>query len=169
MIKEKYTSSEKLAIQGGSNGGLLVGACITQRPDLYAVAFPAVGVLDMLRYHKFTIGWAWTSDYGSSDEPEAFDYLLKYSPLHNVKEAEYPATLVTTADHDDRVVPAHSFKFISELQHSHIGDNPVLIRVETSAGHGAGKPTSKIIEEYADVLSFMFYNMNETMNFELKG
>ena len=169
LIKEKYTSSEKLAIQGGSNGGLLVGACITQRPDLYAVAFPAVGVLDMLRYHKFTIGWAWASDYGSSDEPEAFDYLLKYSPLHNVKEAEYPATLVTTADHDDRVVPAHSFKFISELQHSHIGDNPVLIRVETSAGHGAGKPTSKIIEEYADVLSFMFYNMNETMNFELKG
>ena len=123
----------------------------------------------MLRYHKFTIGWAWASDYGSSDESEAFDYLLKYSPLHNVKEAEYPATLVTTADHDDRVVPAHSFKFISELQHNHIGDNPVLIRVETSAGHGAGKPTSKIIDEYADVLSFMFYNMDETMNFELKG
>ncbi len=169
LIKEKYTSSEKLAIQGGSNGGLLVGACITQRPDLYAVAFPAVGVLDMLRYHKFTIGWAWASDYGSSDEPDAFEYLLKYSPLHNVKEAEYPATLVTTADHDDRVVPAHSFKFISELQHNHIGENPVLIRVETSAGHGAGKPTSKRIEEYADVLSFMFYNMNETMNFELKG
>jgi len=169
LIEKKYTSSEKLAIQGGSNGGLLVGACMTQRPDLYAVAFPAVGVLDMLRYHKFTIGWAWAADYGKSDDPEAFDYLIKYSPLHNVKEVEYPATLVTTADHDDRVVPAHSFKFISEIQDKHVGENPVLIRVETSAGHGAGKPTSKIIDEYADIISFMYYNMEEDMYFNIKG
>ncbi len=168
LIAEKYTSSEKLAIRGGSNGGLLVGACMTQRPDLYAVAFPAVGVLDMLRYHKFTIGWAWATDYGSSDDPEAFDYLMKYSPLHNVKDVAYPATMVTTADHDDRVVPAHSFKFASELQHHHQGDEPVLIRVETSAGHGAGKPTSKIIDEYADILSFMYYNMDEKMSFPVK-
>ena len=169
LISEKYTSSDKLAIQGGSNGGLLVGACMTQRPDLYAVAFPAVGVLDMLRYHKFTIGWAWATDYGRSDDPEAFDYLIKYSPLHNIKEESYPATLVTTADHDDRVVPAHSFKFISELQDKHNGTNPVLIRVETSAGHGAGKPTSKVIDEYADILSFMYYNMDENMYFNVKG
>lgn len=162
LIDNKYTSSEKLAIEGGSNGGLLVGACITQRPDLYAVAFPAVGVLDMLRYHKFTIGWAWASDYGKSDDKEAFDYLIKYSPLHNVKKQAYPATMVTTADHDDRVVPAHSFKFISELQDKHNGTNPVLIRIETSAGHGAGKPTDKVIQEAADKLGFMFYNMDET-------
>jgi len=169
LIKEKYTSSKKLAIEGGSNGGLLVGACMTQRPDLYAVAIPRVGVLDMLRYHEFTIGWAWAADYGRSDDPEAFDYLIKYSPLHNIKEVAYPATIVTTADHDDRVVPAHSFKFISELQDKHQGDNPVIIRVDTSAGHGAGKPTSKTIAEYADVISFMFYNMNEGMEFEVKG
>ena len=169
LISEKYTSSEKLAIRGGSNGGLLVGASITQRPDLFAVAFPAVGVLDMLRYHEFTIGWAWATDYGRSDDPEAFKYLMEYSPLHNVKPVAYPATMITTADHDDRVVPAHSFKFASELQHQHTGDNPVLIRVETSAGHGAGKPTSKIIEESADILSFMFYNMNENMTFDVKG
>ncbi len=169
LIEKNYTSSEKLAIQGGSNGGLLVGACMTQRPDLYAVAFPAVGVLDMLRYHKFTIGWAWATDYGRSDDPEAFDYLIKYSPLHNIKEESYPATLVTTADHDDRVVPAHSFKFISELQDKHQGTNPVLIRVEKSAGHGAGKPTSKVIDEYADILSFMYYNMDENMYFNVKG
>lgn len=169
LISAGYTSSEKLGIRGGSNGGLLVGACITQRPDLYAVAFPAVGVLDMLRYHQFTIGWAWAGDYGRSDDPEAFEYLIKYSPLHNVKETAYPATMVTTADHDDRVVPAHSFKFASELQTKHNGDNPVLIRVETSAGHGAGKPTSKIIAEQADIISFMFYNMNEEMEFEVKG
>lgn len=169
LIAQKYTSSEKLAIQGGSNGGLLVGACITQRPDLFKVAFPAVGVLDMLRYHKFTIGWAWASDYGSSDNAEDFDYLIKYSPLHNVKQAAYPATMITTADHDDRVVPAHSFKFAAELQKQHTGENPVLIRVEKSAGHGAGKPTSKIIEEQADLLSFMFYNMNEEVNFPVKG
>lgn len=168
LIQEGYTSSDKLAIQGGSNGGLLVGACMTQRPDLYKVAFPAVGVLDMLRYHTFTIGWAWANDYGRSDDPEAFKYLIEYSPLHNVKPAAYPATMVTTADHDDRVVPAHSFKFISELQGKHNGDNPVLIRVETSAGHGAGKPTSKIIEENADILSFMYYNMEEPMKFKMK-
>lgn len=169
LIKEKYTSSEKLAIRGGSNGGLLVGACMTQRPDLYKVAFPAVGVLDMLRYHKFTIGWAWVSDYGSSDNPEDFKHLIKYSPLHNIKKTAYPATMITTADHDDRVVPAHSFKFASELQSKQQGSNPVLIRIETSAGHGAGKPTSKIIEEQADILSFMFYNMNENLKFEVKG
>ncbi len=166
LIEKKYTSKDKLAIQGGSNGGLLVGACMTQRPDLFKVAFPAVGVLDMLRYHKFTIGWAWAADYGRSDDPEAFDYLIKYSPLHNVKEAAYPATMVTTADHDDRVVPAHSFKYISELQDKHNGDNPVLIRIETSAGHGAGKPTSKQIEEASDILSFMLYNMGENYEYE---
>lgn len=163
LIAKNYTSPEKLAIQGGSNGGLLVGACMTQRPDLYKVAFPAVGVLDMLRYHKFTIGWAWATDYGRSDEVDAFKYLIEYSPLHNVKEVAYPATMVTTADHDDRVVPAHSFKYISELQDKHTGDNPVLIRIETSAGHGAGKSTAKRIQENADIISFMFYNMDEDM------
>lgn len=165
LIKEGYTSSEKLAIEGRSNGGLLVGACMTQRPDLYKVAFPGVGVLDMLRYHEFTIGWAWATDYGRSDDPEAFEYLIKYSPLHNVKEAAYPATMITTADHDDRVVPAHSFKFAAELQDKHNGENPVLIRVETSAGHGAGKPTSMRIEEAADLVSFMFYNMDEDISY----
>ncbi len=165
LIANNMTSSDKLAIQGGSNGGLLVGACMTQRPDLFKVCFPAVGVLDMLRYHKFTIGWAWASDYGLSEEKEAFDYLIKYSPLHNVKNKSYPATMVTTADHDDRVVPAHSFKYIAELQNKHQGENPVLIRIETSAGHGAGKPTSKQIEETADILSFMFYNMDENMKY----
>lgn len=164
LIDKKYTSSKKLAIEGGSNGGLLVGACITQRPDLFAVAFPAVGVLDMLRYHKFTIGWAWATDYGKSDDPDAFKYLIEYSPLHNIDKADYPATMVTTADHDDRVVPAHSFKFISELQKNHTGANPVLIRIETSAGHGAGKPTSKIIDEAADKIGFMLYNMGEEYN-----
>ncbi|MBP7273227.1 MAG: S9 family peptidase [Saprospiraceae bacterium] len=168
LIKEKYTSMQKLAIEGRSNGGLLVGACMTQRPDLYKVAFPGVGVLDMLRYHKFTIGWAWATDYGTSEKKESFDYLVKYSPLHNVKDAAYPATLVTTADHDDRVVPAHSFKFISELQRHHKGDNPVLIRIETSAGHGAGKPTSKVIDENADMLSFMLYNMNHPVKYSTK-
>ncbi len=168
LIEKGYTSSDKLAIEGGSNGGLLVGACMTQRPDLYAVAFPAVGVLDMLRYHEFTIGWAWATDYGRSDDPEAFKYLIEYSPLHNVKEIAYPATMVTTADHDDRVVPAHSFKFISELQDKHKGEDPVLIRIETSAGHGAGKPTDKVIQETADKLGFMLYNMNETYTTKTK-
>lgn len=166
LIKEKYTSSEKLAIAGGSNGGLLVGACMTQRPDLYAVAFPAVGVMDMLRYHKFTVGKGWIPEYGSSDDPEHFKNLLSYSPLHNLKPGtEYPATMVTTADHDDRVVPAHSFKFAAKLQEVHKGENPVLIRIETNAGHGAGKPTSKIIDEQADIWSFMLYNTNANVKY----
>lgn len=159
LIKEKFTSPSRIAIEGGSNGGLLVGACMLQRPDLFGVAFPKVGVLDMLRYHKFTIGWAWATDYGRSDDPKAFPYLIKYSPVHNVKKEKYPATLVITADHDDRVVPAHSFKFISELQKNQQGDAPVLIRIEKKAGHGAGKPLSKVLDELADMYSFMFYNM----------
>jgi prolyl oligopeptidase len=160
LINEKYTSSEKLAIGGRSNGGLLVGACMTQRPDLYKVALPGVGVLDMLRYHKFTIGWGWVVEYGSSDKKEDFDYLIKYSPLHNLKDSvSYPATLITTADHDDRVVPAHSFKFAATLQEKHKGDNPVLIRIDTKAGHGAGKPTSKQIDEWSDIWSFVAWNL----------
>jgi prolyl oligopeptidase len=160
LINEKYTSSSKLAISGGSNGGLLVGATMTQRPDLVKVAFPAVGVMDMLRYEKFTIGWAWAVEYGSAKDSVQFKNLLSYSPLHNIKEGtSYPATMVTTADHDDRVVPAHSFKFAATLQEKHKGENPVLIRIDTKAGHGAGKPTSKIIDEYADIYSFAWYNM----------
>jgi prolyl oligopeptidase len=156
LINHGYTQSKKLAIAGGSNGGLLVGACMTQRPDLFAAALPAVGVLDMLRFHKFTIGWAWVSDYGSPENPEEFKALYAYSPLHNLKEnTVYPSTLIITADHDDRVVPAHSFKFAAALQNAHIGDNPVLIRIETKAGHGAGKPTTKIIEEAADKWAFL--------------
>jgi len=159
LISNKYTSSSKLAVQGGSNGGLLIGAVINQRPELFKVAFPAVGVMDMLRFHKFTIGWAWTGDYGSSENEEQFNYIYKYSPLHNISStANYPAVMVTTADHDDRVVPAHSFKYIAELQAKYKGENPVLIRIETSAGHGAGKPTSKQIEEYTDIWSFAFFN-----------
>ncbi|MEN0005438.1 MAG: prolyl oligopeptidase family serine peptidase [Bacteroidota bacterium] len=166
LIDEGYTSSDKLAIAGGSNGGLLVGACMTQRPDLFAVAFPAVGVMDMLRYHKFTVGKGWIPEYGSSDDPEQFKTLVAYSPLHNLKPGvEYPATMVTTADHDDRVVPAHSFKFAAQLQQSHAGDNPVLIRIATDAGHGAGKPTAKIIEEQADIWSFFFYNTNAPVSY----
>ncbi|MEL6534792.1 MAG: prolyl oligopeptidase family serine peptidase [Bacteroidota bacterium] len=161
LIAEKYTSSEKLAIFGGSNGGLLVGATMTQRPDLMAVALPAVGVLDMLRYHKFTAGAGWTSDYGNADQSEEmFQYLLGYSPVHNVEEGtEYPATMVMTGDHDDRVVPAHSFKFAAELQANQSGVNPVLIRIATDAGHGGGKPTGKIIEEIADRYTFTYFNM----------
>lgn len=159
LIDKKYTSKERLAIQGGSNGGLLVGACMTQRPDLFGVCLPQVGVLDMLRYHKFTIGFAWATDYGRSDNKDEFPCLLKYSPLHNVKNTAYPATMITTADHDDRVVPAHSFKFAATLQEHQQGTNPILIRIETSAGHGAGKPTSKIIDEATDIISFMLYNM----------
>ncbi|MHC5740487.1 MAG: prolyl oligopeptidase family serine peptidase [Nostoc sp.] len=156
LIANKYTKTEKLAIAGGSNGGLLVGACITQRPDLFGAAIPAVGVMDMLRFHKFTIGWAWTSEYGSADNPEEFPALYAYSPLHNIKpNTAYPATLITTADHDDRVVPAHSFKFAAALQEAHTGDAPTLIRIETKAGHGAGKPTAKIIEEAADKWAFL--------------
>ena len=161
LIREGYTSTEKLAIVGGSNGGLLVGACMTQRPDLFKVAIPQVGVMDMLRYHKFTIGWNWASDYGSSDDSkEMFEYLKGYSPLHNLKPCTaYPATLVTTADHDDRVVPAHSFKFAATLQECHKGPNPVLIRIDTKAGHGVGKPLAKVLDEQADIYSFILYNL----------
>jgi prolyl oligopeptidase len=156
LIEHRYTSAVKLAIAGGSNGGLLVGACMTQRPELFGAALPAVGVMDMLRFTKFTIGWAWTSDYGSPDDLEEFNALYAYSPLHNLKPgASYPATLITTADHDDRVVPAHSFKFAAALQAAHQGAQPVLIRIETKAGHGAGKPTAKIIEEIADQWAFL--------------
>ena len=160
LIAQKYTSSERLAINGGSNGGLLVGACEVQRPDLYAVCLPQVGVMDMLRYHKFTIGWGWAVEYGSSDNEEQFPYIYKYSPLHNIKEGvKYPATLVMTADHDDRVVPAHSFKFAATMQHCQAGEAPVLIRIESKAGHGAGKPTSKRIDEAADMYAFLFQNI----------
>jgi len=160
LIKEKYTNPEKFAILGGSNGGLLVAAVTNQRPDLFKVAFPAVGVLDMLRFHKFTIGWAWTGDYGSSDDKAQFEYLYKYSPLHNISStANYPAIMVTTADHDDRVVPAHSFKYIAALQAAYKGTNPVIVRIEANAGHSAGKPTSKQIEENTDMWSFAFFNM----------
>jgi prolyl oligopeptidase len=167
LIAEKYTSKEKLAISGGSNGGLLVGACMTQRPDLFAVAFPAVGVMDMLRYHKFTVGKGWIPEYGCADSTEAdFKNLLAYSPLHNIKDGvAYPATMVTTADHDDRVVPAHSFKFAAQLQKSHAGDKPVIIRIETDAGHGAGMPTSKVIDEQADIWSFFFMNTDSPVGY----
>jgi prolyl oligopeptidase len=156
LIAEGWTTPAKLAIHGGSNGGLLVGACMTQRPELFGAALPAVGVLDMLRFQMFTIGWAWTSDYGSSDDPAQFRALLAYSPYHNLREGvHYPATLVTTGDHDDRVFPAHSFKFAAALQYAHGGDAPVLLRVETKAGHGAGKPTAKVIDETADRYAFL--------------
>jgi len=161
LIEKNYTSSDYLAIRGGSNGGLLVGATITQRPELMKVALPAVGVLDMLRYHTFTAGAGWAYDYGTSDQSkEMFEYIKGYSPVHNVKEGvQYPATLVTTGDHDDRVVPAHSFKFAAELQAKQAGNNPTLIRIETKAGHGAGTPVSKTIEQYADIFGFTLYNM----------
>jgi prolyl oligopeptidase len=156
LIAHDYTTTPKLAIAGGSNGGLLVGACLTQRPDLFGAALPAVGVMDMLRFHKFTIGWAWVDDFGSADHPDQFRALHAYSPLHNIKPGtRYPATLITTADHDDRVVPAHSFKFAAALQAAQAGDAPVLIRIETKAGHGAGKPTSKLIDEAADKWAFL--------------
>jgi prolyl oligopeptidase len=161
LIANGYTSSDKLAIVGGSNGGLLVGACMTQRPELYAVAIPQVGVMDMLRYHKFTIGWNWAPDYGTSeDSEEMFKYLYGYSPLHNLKPGtKYPATLVTTADHDDRVVPAHSFKFAATLQECNAGDKPQLIRIDSKAGHGGGKPLAKVLEEQADIYSFIMKNL----------
>ena len=176
LIAEKYTSSEYLAIRGGSNGGLLVGATMVQRPDLMRVALPAVGVLDMLRYHTFTAGAGWAYDYGTAeDSKEMFDYLKGYSPVHNVKAStSYPATLITTGDHDDRVVPAHSFKFAAELQNKHKGKNPVMIRIETNAGHGAGTPVTKSIDQYADIYGFTLYNMGyrvlpEKMNTKIKG
>lgn len=160
LIKEKYTNNQKIAIRGGSNGGLLVGAAMTQRPDLFKVALPAVGVMDMLRFHKFTVGWGWAVEYGNADSASQFPYLYKYSPYHNLKPGvSYPATMVTTADHDDRVVPAHSFKFASRLQEYNAGTNPMLIRIETNAGHGAGKPTSKVIDEATDIWSFVMYNL----------
>ncbi|MGM0429696.1 MAG: prolyl oligopeptidase family serine peptidase [Pseudomonadota bacterium] len=161
LIDEDYTSSEQLAVRGGSNGGLLVGAVMTQRPELFAVALPAVGVLDMLRYHTFTAGAGWAYDYGTADDSkEMFEYLIGYSPIHNVEEdVAYPATLITTGDHDDRVVPAHSFKFAAELQDKAGGDNPQLIRIETNAGHGAGTPVSKTIEQYSDIFGFTLYHM----------
>jgi prolyl oligopeptidase len=156
LIASKYTSTPKLAIMGGSNGGLLVGAVLNQRPDLFGAAIPRVGVMDMLRFHKFTIGSAWVSDYGSPDNPADFAVLRKYSPLHNIRQGtQYPPTLIVTADHDDRVVPSHSFKYAAELQRAQEGKAPILIRIETSAGHGAGKPTAKIIEEEADIYAFL--------------
>ena len=161
LINNKYTNPDKIAIVGGSNGGLLVGACMTQRPDLFKVAIPQVGIMDMLRYHKFTIGWNWASDYGTSeDSQEMFEYLKGYSPLHNLKPGtKYPATMVTTADHDDRVVPAHSFKFAATLQECNDGTNPTIIRIDSKAGHGAGKPMAKVLEEQADIYGFIMYNL----------
>jgi prolyl oligopeptidase len=156
LIAERYTAPPRLAIGGGSNGGLLVGAAMTQRPDLFGAAVPAVGVFDMLRFHRFTIGWAWVAEYGSADDAEQFPTLYAYSPLHRVRPGTaYPATFVTTADHDDRVVPGHSFKFTAALQASQGGAQPVLIRIETKAGHGAGKPTTKLIEEATDRWAFL--------------
>jgi len=169
LIAQKWTDTPHLGVNGGSNGGLLIGAVMTQRPDLFGVCFPEVGVLDMLRYQKFTAGFGWVPEFGNADNSKAeFDYLMAYSPVHNVKPAKYPATMVMTADHDDRVVPAHSFKFISTLQPAQLGDAPVLIRVDEQAGHGAGKPTSKIIAEQADKWSFFFTNVGFTPNYDLK-
>ena len=160
LIQEKYTSTDKLAIKGGSNGGLLIGAVMTQRPDLFGACLPHVGVMDMLRFNKFTAGRFWVDDYGSADNPEEFKALLKYSPYHNIKRgAKYPPTMVFTADTDDRVVPGHSFKFAAELQYCQSGDAPVLARIETRAGHGAGKPTQKLIEELADEYAFLVKNL----------
>jgi prolyl oligopeptidase len=156
LIANKYTSTPKLAIQGGSNGGLLVGAVLNQRPDLFGAALPAVGVMDMVRFTKFTVGAAWKSDYGSPDDPTEFKALYAYSPLHNIRPGtKYPATLVTTSDHDDRVFPAHSFKYAATLQEAQAGNAPILIRIETKAGHGAGKPTAKVIQEQADIYGFL--------------
>ena len=160
LIKNKYTSKEHLAVSGGSNGGLLIGAMLTQRPDLFRVAFPAVGVMDMLRYNKFTAGAGWSYDYGTAeDSKEMFEYLYNYSPYHALKPQDYPATMVTTADHDDRVVPAHSFKFGARLQEYQKGTAPVLIRIETKAGHGAGQSTAQVISGQVDKWAFMFWNM----------
>jgi prolyl oligopeptidase len=165
LIKKGYTNSGKLAIRGGSNGGLLIGAVTNQRPDLFKVALPAVGVMDMLRYQKFTIGYAWATDYGTADDSERmFKYLRDYSPYHNVERKNYPAILATTADHDDRVVPAHTFKYISKIQELNTGKLPTLVRIDVKAGHGSGKPTSKIIEEYTDIYAFVFYHLGINLN-----
>jgi prolyl oligopeptidase len=167
LIKEKYTSTPKLAIRGGSNGGLLVGAVMTQRPELFGAALPEVGVMDMLRFQKFTIGWAWTSDYGSSDKADQFKYLVAYSPLQNIKPGKcYPPTLAFTADHDDRVVPGHTFKFMATLQAAQACANPTLVRIETKAGHGAGKPTTKLIEETADRFAFLVKELHMRPTFQ---
>ena len=167
LIDNKYTSTPKLAIRGGSNGGLLIGAVVTQRPDLFGVALPEVGVMDMLRFHKFTIGWAWTSDYGSSDNAEDFKALYAYSPLHNLKPGtKYPPTLIATSDHDDRVVPGHSFKFAATMQHDQAGPAPILIRIEVKAGHGAGKSVTKLIDETSDTWAFVAHNLD--MKVDLK-
>ena len=170
LIAKGYTSADHLGIQGGSNGGLLVGACMAQRPDLYGACLPAVGVMDMLRFHKFTAGRFWVDDYGSSEaSAEEFNALFAYSPYHNLVDGEeYPPTMVTTADTDDRVVPGHSFKFAARLQAAQAGSNPVLIRIETKAGHGAGKPTAKIIEEYADQWAFLAKHLGLTPQFPSK-
>jgi prolyl oligopeptidase len=160
LIEHDYTRPGRLGVEGRSNGGLLVGAVMTQRPELFGACLPAVGVMDMLRYHKFTIGWAWATEYGSSDEPDQIDNLLSYSPLHNLEPGTcYPPTLITTADRDDRVVPGHSFKFAAALQAAQGCDNPTLIRIETRAGHGAGTPVSKRIEQYADLWAFLIANL----------
>ena len=167
LIAEGFTSPSMMTIEGGSNGGLLVGACVNMRPDLFKVAIPRVGVMDMMRYHLFTIGWNWAPDYGTSaDSPEMAAYLRAYSPAHNISNdgTPYPAILVTTADHDDRVVPAHSFKYAAALQAADTGSAPKLIRIDSNAGHGAGKPISKVIDEYADIYSFIFYNLGITPN-----
>ncbi len=169
LIDTKYTSTPRLAIQGGSNGGTLIGAVINQRPDLFRVAFPQVGVMDMLRFQKFTIGWNWIDEYGTSDSAADFNYLIKYSPLHNIKPGlNYPATLITTADHDDRVVPAHSFKYAATMQEAYKGSNPILIRIETNSGHGSSNIT-KAIEVTSDIYAFMFYNMGITPVFKTGG
>ncbi|MFH1446912.1 MAG: prolyl oligopeptidase family serine peptidase [Chloroflexota bacterium] len=161
LIKEGYTRREKLAIGGRSNGGLLIGAVMTQRPDLFGVCMPTVGVMDMLRFHKFTIGWAWASDYGSPEDAEEFKPLLAYSPYHNIKAGtKYPPTFITTGDHDDRVFPAHSYKFAAALQAAQAGNAPVLIRIDTRAGHGIGKPTNKLIEEFSDLWAFTLANLS---------
>jgi prolyl oligopeptidase len=164
LIKNRYTTNSKLAIHGRSNGGLLIGAVMTQRPDIAKVAIPTVGVLDMLRFHLFTIGRAWTVDYGCSENEIEFKCLHQYSPLHAIRKNSYPATLVLTGDHDDRVVPAHSFKFISTLQKNNTSSNPMLIRIDSNAGHGSGKPTDKQILEFTDMWSFVFYNLKMNYN-----
>ena len=160
LVTERISSTTRLSITGRSNGGLLVGACLTQRPDLFGAAVPIVGVMDMLRFEKFTIGCAWVSDYGSPSDPQQFETLYAYSPLHNLKPgASYPATLITTGDHDDRVVPGHSFKFAAALQACQAGEAPTLIRIQTRAGHGVGKPTALLIEETADILAFLAHEL----------